>query len=110
MEPFTYKAKVIRVVDGDTFYADIDLGFGLVFHNQGIRLYEVSAPERGNPGAIDSTEALKRFVADKIIVLRTLKDRKEKYGRWLGVVYVDGENINERMVLDGFARKGSTKG
>ena len=29
--PFEYKAKVLKVYDGDTFIADIDLGFGFFF-------------------------------------------------------------------------------
>jgi endonuclease YncB( thermonuclease family) len=30
--------------------------------------------------------------------------KKEKYGRWLGVVMVDGKNINQTLVEEGFAK------
>ena len=45
MEPFCYKAKVVRVVDGDTMILDIDLGFDVVLRNQSVRLYKVDTPE-----------------------------------------------------------------
>lgn len=28
---------------------------------------------------------------------------EEKYGRWLGVVYLDGEDVNEEIVREGWA-------
>ena len=41
---YNYKAKLVRVVDGDTIDAEIDLGFG-VFIKQRIRLYGIDTPE-----------------------------------------------------------------
>ena len=38
---YTYKAKLMRVVDGDTVDAEIRLGFG-VFMKQRIRLYGIN--------------------------------------------------------------------
>jgi len=34
-----YKAKIRRIVDGDTVDVDIDLGFGIILAKQRIRLY-----------------------------------------------------------------------
>ena len=42
---YKYKAKIIRVVDGDTVDVDIDLGFGVWLNNQRIRLYGIDTPE-----------------------------------------------------------------
>lgn len=41
---YEYKFKLIRVVDGDTVYGDIDLGFGIAYR-QRVRLLGVYAPE-----------------------------------------------------------------
>ena len=41
---YEYKAKVTRVVDGDTVDALIDCGFS-VFRKERIRLYGINAPE-----------------------------------------------------------------
>ena len=40
-----YKAKVTKVIDGDTIRCDIDLGFDIVMTNQTIRLYGIDTPE-----------------------------------------------------------------
>ena len=32
------------------------------------------------------------------IRLQTIKDDKGKFGRWLGIVWADGENLNARLV------------
>ena len=40
-----YKAKMLRIVDGDTVDVDIDLGFGVWLQKQRIRMYGIDAPE-----------------------------------------------------------------
>ena len=41
---YTYKAKLIRIVDGDTIDAEIDLGFDTIVRKR-IRLYGINTPE-----------------------------------------------------------------
>jgi len=40
-----YKAKIKRIVDGDTVDVDIDLGFDMILSKQRIRLYGIDTPE-----------------------------------------------------------------
>ena len=42
---WTYRAKVIRVVDGDTVDVDIDLGFGIWQKNERVRIMGIDTPE-----------------------------------------------------------------
>ena len=42
---YTYKAHVTRVVDGDTIDVDIDLGFGMVYKKQRVRMMAIDTPE-----------------------------------------------------------------
>ena len=42
---YKYKINVTRVVDGDTVDADIDLGFGMTYKKQRIRLMGIDTPE-----------------------------------------------------------------
>ena len=94
---YTYKAIVTSVYDGDTVTCDIDLGLNMWTKGQKIRLLGVDTPElRG-----DEREAglkARDFVRGELmpngeqseIVLVTYKDRKGKYGRWLGEIFYGG--------------------
>jgi len=38
------------------------------------------------------------------VTVTTFKDKREKYGRYLGVIWLKGENINQRCVTEGYAK------
>lgn len=103
---YTYKAHVDSVYDGDTFTVTIDLGFDTFLKDQKIRMYGINAPEmRGvskSEGTI-SRDALRSQILGKDIILTTIKDGKEKYGRWLGKVQVNDTDINNWMVTNNYA-------
>ena len=42
---YEYKAKILRVVDGDTVDVDIDLGFGVWMHKERVRMMGIDTPE-----------------------------------------------------------------
>ncbi len=42
---YTYRCKILRVVDGDTVDIDIDLGFGVWLHRERVRIVGIDAPE-----------------------------------------------------------------
>jgi len=110
---YTYKAIVKKVYDGDTITVDIDLGFGIWMKKQKIRLLGINTPEiRGleRPEGLKAKEfLLKQIPIDSYITLSTIKDRKGKYGRWLGIIQVwdiatrSYININELLISRGFA-------
>lgn len=107
---YQYKALVTEVYDGDTCTVTFDLGFKINFTEK-VRFMGINAPEmRGADKAkgTDSRDRLREKILNKTIYIETEKDAKEKYGRYLGVLYlknVDGtfENINEWMVAEGLA-------
>jgi endonuclease YncB( thermonuclease family) len=92
---------VPRVVDGDT------LTFGTVR----VRLEGIDAPETDqiclNAGAvrwtsgIDARDRLVSHVADRHIICKS--SETDRYGRALGTCSLGGENLNEWMVLQGWA-------
>lgn len=105
---YTYRANVTSVYDGDTLTVDIDLGFSIIMKQQTVRLARINAPElRGNTAelGIKSRDALRDKVLGKSIVLKTIKDSREKYGRWLGEIWVDGACINDWLLEAGLAVK-----
>ena len=88
---YQYKAKLIRVVDGDTVDVDIDLGFGVWMHKERVRIYGLDAPESRTRDKVEKVfgKYAKQCVKDWLPVgsLQTLvteKDKSGKYGRILG--------------------------
>lgn len=105
---YEYKAIVRSVYDGDSCRVDLDLGFGVHIYNEQIRLSGINAPEvRGGerPAGILSRDWLRDKILGKEVTIKTIKDKKGKYGRYLGTIYLDGENINKVIVKEGMAVK-----
>jgi micrococcal nuclease len=103
---YKYKGLVNSVFDGDTLNMDIDLGFGVWLRNQKIRLYGINAPElKGltKEAALKSKTRLTELVLGKEIIIETIQDKKEKYGRWLGKIFVQDLLINKVLVSEGLA-------
>ena len=103
---YRYRAKTRSVYDADTIRVDIDLGFGVWLHNQSVRLFGINAPEvRGaeRPEGLVSRDRLRERLTDQDVTIETFKDRKGKYGRWLAVVWLGDENMNEWLVSEGLA-------
>jgi len=108
---YTYKAAVTDVIDGDTIVVDFDLGFGTWLKGQHVRLAKINAPEMKGAtlqAGTESKEFLKKLVLNKWVTIRTEKDGKEKYGRWLGTIMIEEDKnlieINSKMVAEGYAK------
>jgi len=88
-------------------YPFIDLGFNIT-NKIKIRLYGINAPEiRGEqrPEGLKSRDYLRSLILDKDIIIQTLKDKKGKYGRYIGIIHLEDKNINELLVESGHAVK-----
>ena len=104
---YEYKANVCSVYDADTIRVDIDLGCGVWLRNEPLRLFGINAPElRGpeRPEGLASRDFMRGLLpAGREIVIRTVKDKKGKFGRYLATVLRDGENLNDLLVAEGYA-------
>jgi micrococcal nuclease len=103
---YEYRALVRKVYDGDTITVDIDLGFDMILRNQKIRLLGINTPEvRGNERekGLISRDALRKKIGSKWIIVKTQQDKKGKYGRWLGTIFIEEENVNEWLIKEGLA-------
>ena len=94
---YQYKSIIQKVVDGDTLEIAIDLGLSVWLHDEKIRLYGINTPEvfgvkKGSPEwelGNKASEFVKSVLKEKDeIIVETIKDKKEKYGRYLALVYV----------------------
>jgi micrococcal nuclease len=112
-DPYIYRIKSVgKVVDGDTIDADIDLGFDISLTKR-IRLAGIDTPESRTKDeyekklGLEAKEWLKYRLKDSNdIVIRTEKpDSTEKYGRIIGHLFINGEEVslNNQMINEGYA-------
>jgi micrococcal nuclease len=104
--------KVLKVVDGDTIDVDIDLGFSVSF-TQRVRLAGIDTPESRTTDlkekalGLEVKEYLKNLLdgAEDIVIQTEKPDSSEKYGRILGWLFINDEDIslNEKMISEGYA-------
>ena len=103
---YLYDAELIRVVDGDTVDAWIDLGFDITIRRR-IRLWGIDAPEMRTRGLQEKAEG---FAAkDRLIEILELNHGTfavrsvgvDKYGRCLGEIYIQDININKQLLAEG---------
>lgn len=112
--PYVYYARDVLVVDGDTYDLTVDLGFKISQRIR-VRLRGVDTPEihgvkKGSDEYNRGVEA-KEFAEAMLeeadcVVIRTHKDTKEKYGRYLADIYIeesDGSftNLTEALIEAG---------
>ena len=112
-DPYIYRVKkVLKVVDGDTIDADVDLGFDISLTKR-VRLAGIDTPESRTTDLKEKALGLevkewlkKRLEGAKDILIKTqLPDSTEKYGRILGKLYINNEetSLNEQMIAEGYA-------
>ena len=88
--------KVVKVSDGDTVHV---LDQSNEKHK--IRLVGIDAPEKKQPFGQKSKQNLSSLIADKSIEVEYSK--RDRYGRILGKLLKDGQDINLKQVKDGYA-------
>lgn len=77
--------------------------------NERIRFYGINCPEKNTPEGIDARDYVRRVIpVDSVVTLRTFyvsqSSLQDKYGRFLGIIEVDGMNLNDRLVQIGLAQ------
>jgi micrococcal nuclease len=90
----TEKALVTTAIDGDT----VELADG-----RHVRYLGIDAPESGDYYAENATEKNRELVEGKIVELLKGKEDKDRYGRLLRYVYVDGVFVNAELIAGGYA-------
>ena len=89
------KSVCTKVVDGDTIYLS---------NGEKVRLVGVNTPEKGVSGYLASKRFVEKLCLNKEVGIN-VDDRKyrDKYGRTLAVVIVDGKNLNEMLLKEHLA-------
>ena len=116
MDKYIYRAKLDRVVDGDTVDALIDVGFDIWFKKRirfmGLDTWESRTRdlEEKKLGKLakERTRQLLEDVSSKSGYFRVKSHGLGKYGRLLGEIFImdkDGKqwNVNETLIAEGHA-------
>ena len=92
---YTYKAFVEKVLDGDTLKVEFDLGFGCR-KRETIRLNHIDCPELDKPEGKTAKRLVESLLAPcEFITVKSVKTRKEKWGRYLGDVFIPAPSAPE---------------
>ena len=87
----TLEGKVVKIADGDTLTL-------LTSSNEQVkvRLAGIDTPERKQPFGNRAKQALSSLAFQKQALVEI--ETKDRYGRTVGVVFVDGLNVNHELV------------
>ncbi len=109
---YKYKARLLRVVDGDTIDCILDLGFDVSIKER-VRLKGINTPEVRTKDLNEKRLGLeaKKFVEDMFqdkgndVIIET-EYRRGKYGRTIGTItFQDDTVLNEMLITEGHAVK-----
>ena len=111
---YTYKCNTIRVIDGNTVDAIIDLGFNVTIR-QRIKLYGVNVEdvrttdESKKDKAVASKAKLAELLGNEF-TCQTIMNKRGKAGRIMGQVFVIDskgikQSVNDQIINLGFAER-----
>jgi micrococcal nuclease len=84
--------KVTKIFDGDTFNTNS--------RKYPVRLANVNAPEKGSPGAMAATRALRDLIQGQTVTIGTVA--RDKYGRSVVNIKVGNRSVNAAMRRKGY--------
>lgn len=106
----TYQAKFLRGIDGDTAVFDLsiaqmEIGRNITktIHDVHVRFLGVNTPEKNVNGYSEArNHTIERLSKAEVITIET-EDLVDVFDRLLGIVYVDGVNLNQELLDLGLA-------
>lgn len=95
---YTYQAYLLQGVDGDTFHANIDLGFGILLE-QRLRLRQLDAPEIISAQGKEAKAALEKILRrdDGRMVIKTSKS-DDQFGRYMVDLWIKDKSIEQELL------------
>jgi micrococcal nuclease len=109
---YTYKATVDEIIDGDTVDVTVDLGFS-TYKSARLRLNKIDTPETRTRRDKEKKagklveEFLKKLLKGESLTIKTSKDLKGSFGRYLADLYIEDIDIsiNQYLLNKGYARE-----
>ena len=94
-QAYAWQGKVVGVSDGDTITVMHD-GKG-----EKIRLYGIDTPENKQAFGKKAKQFTSDMVAGKVVEVKPVTT--DRYGRTVGLVYINGKCLSEELVMAGYA-------
>lgn len=90
----TREEKIVtKIIDGDTI---------IIEGGEHVRLLGMDCDEKGKKCYTKAKDEIEKLLLGKEVILEREGDDLDKYGRKLRYIFLDGENVNEKMVSNGF--------
>ncbi|HSF05353.1 MAG TPA: thermonuclease family protein [Methylomirabilota bacterium] len=103
-QPSTFEGAVERVVDGDTIQVRVE-GRVETVRYIGVNTPELRHPMRGaEPGGREAWTVNRELVAGKRVRLEMDARPRDRHGRLLAYVWVEGVMVNAELVRRGYAQ------
>lgn len=112
---YRYKVDVTRVVDGDTVDVDVDLGFGMTYKKQRVRMVEIDTPESRTRDLEEKFYGKQsKYFLESLLMgkeVQLVSHDKGKFGRILGELFIDdmpddiivnAEGSINKMMIDNY--------
>jgi len=101
-----YMLTNITEMDGDTIRANVHLGFGIMLQNTSVRLGGIDTPEIHTKNLLEKeagklvTALLMEKIKNATELILITNDKKEcgKFGRPMGIILLDGRDVNKVLV------------
>lgn len=103
---YEYNADLISIHDGDTMHLAVDLGCDVTI-DMTVRLNGLDAPELATAAGKAALAYAQQWFAEHPgkYTVNTIKDHKEKYGRYLAkITSSDGHVLNDDLLATGNAK------
>ncbi len=84
---------VTKIIDGDTV---------IVQGGETIRLLGIDCDERGKECYTEAKNKIEEILLNQKVILEKESEDEDMYGRSLRYIFLNGENINAKMVKDGY--------
>lgn len=92
--PTEVDGRFLRPIDGDTF----------AMNGVKIRLHGIDAPELGTPGGSEAAVRLAAMLQEGQVTI--VPRSRDVYGRTVADVFMNGQNLAERLLAEGYGRRG----
>ena len=110
-----YAANIYKVVDGDTVYGTVDLGFG-IFARQKFRFVAIDTPEIFRPSCdaekqhgFEAKKFVEKCLLNKTVFIKSYKNKTGKYGRYLCDISFKDENDEQKNIIMALKENGFEK-